>query len=277
MAQESASSVESSGSSNYGFLESLPGQRTLQGVGGIGEGEGEPGSEEEEATRVDVFPKETEEERKTRESIRNVLRLLDGDTVQVTKDVHIRLVGVHLPELMTPQERNYFERFSKESEGWLRRFLEDPEKSMKQYDGMNSSISYKDREGSGFTYYYLYVPDLLLEDMRKQELGRYDDWVKKRKGELPKETSRSRADAASAALKEAPLPPSSDEVKKDVNEYVISEAKYYYDDGTLKREEIFRDGKLMIKRLFSAKGELIDEVFYDSRAGALAGLKKTSG
>ncbi|HTL47420.1 MAG TPA: hypothetical protein VL688_05090 [Verrucomicrobiae bacterium] len=269
-AQDSASGMDSNQGSNYRFLEALPGQRP--GAVGV---PGASSEEDDEAARVEVFPKETEEERKTRDSIRNVLRLLDGDTVEVTRDVHIRMVGVHLPPEMSPQERAHFERFTEDSKGWLQKFLEDPEKAIEQYDGMNSKINYHDKEGGGFTYYYLYVPDMLLDDMRKQQLSRYDDWVKNKKGGLPtQETVKDKADLAKADLKLRPV--ENEEAHKDVKEYVISEAKYYYDDGTLKREEVFRDGKIMLKRVFSPKGELLDEVFFDARASDLVKTKKAA-
>jgi len=254
------------GAYSHRFLDALP-----QGApGGVSQVGGRDAADDA-AGKVDVFPHESEVEREERENIRSVLRLLDGDNVQISKDVHVRLVGVQVPDAKNPEDRIHFEKFAREAKSWLEKFIVDPENAVEEYTGMKTGIRYNDKEGGAFVYYYLYVPEVLLDDVRKEELKRYDDWVKKRRGELPEETAIDRADAAAADLKQRST--ASADKPKDVKEYLISEAKYYYDDGALKREEIFRDGKLMIRRTFDHKGEIIDEVFFDSRAHSIQNLK----
>ena len=86
---------------------------------------------------------------------------------------------------------------------------------------------------------------------------------------VPKQLFES-SDAAKAALKDresaVPPPVVPLELPESVRQYVISEAKYYYGDGTIRREEIFRDGKLMIRRGYNPRGELVEETFHDPKA-----------
>ncbi len=238
-------------------------------VSGVAEAGAKP--EGEDLTRTEVTPALAPEEQTLRDNIRNVLRLVDGDTVTVGKDVQVRLIGVTFPEFEDGKRNRSYEQFAERSKKWIEEFIHDPEKALQNYEGMNSRVNYKDKNGAGFVYYYLYFPDTVLEDIRKNELKRYDNLMgKKVAGRV--ETDKDRSDMVKTQLKEQkpkmpdrPAAPGS-EKPEAVDQYVISEAKYYYDDGKIKREEIFRDGKLMVKRHFDRKGDLIEETFHDSKA-----------
>ncbi len=242
-----------------------------EGLPGLAEAGPKPEGEGEELTRTEVTPALAPEEQTLRDNIRNVLRLVDGDTVAVGKDVQVRLIGVTFPEFEDGKRNRAYEQFAERSKKWIEDFIHDPEKALENYEGMNSRVNYKDKDGLGFVFYYLYFPDTVLEDIRKNELKRYDHLMGK-KVATRVETDKDRSDAAQAQLKaqqpKLPERPGSFNVEKPeaVNQYVISEAKYYYDDGRIKREEIFRDGKLMIKRHFDRKGDLIEETFHDTKA-----------
>ena len=246
------------------------GQYSYRFHGGSGGGALAPGQVggKEETSKTGVEAYETEEEKKARENIRNVLRLIDGDTVQIDQKVHIRLVGVDFPQFKNYQGNREYERFAREVRSWIDDFVKDPANSLKQHSRMSGPISYRSAEGDGFSFYYLYVPDILLEEIRKHELERYDTWVKEYRNEKQVETPSQKTARALADLGHLPsgMGQSSADRLKDVREYVISEAKYYYDDGSIKREEIYRDGKLIIKRLYSQDEELTDEQFYDEQA-----------
>lgn len=238
------------------------------GASGGGDSSGGAG-EDGDASQAEVAPALAPEEQAARDNIRNVLRLVDGDIVKVGKETQVKLIGVNFPEFEDGKRNRIYEEFAEKSKKWVEEFIRDPEAALESYEGMNSRVNYKDKNGTGFVFYYLYFPNSVLEDIRKHELTRYDKIVKKTvDGRV--ETDKDRADAAKADLKHrsAPVQPPVVPLEKpeSISQYVISEAKYYHDDGSLKREEIFRDGKLMIKRIYDRKGELTEETFHDPKA-----------
>lgn len=259
-------------------VESEYSYQFLHQVGGPGEGgeEGEEGDAGESVvTRTEVTPVLTPEEQSARDSIRNVLRLVDGDTVQVGKEIQVKLIGVDAPEFESAQRSHIFEQLTEKAKKWMEDFITNPQEALERYEGMNSKVNYKDKNGSGFVFYYLYFPNPVLEDIRRHELKRYEKIAKKIVSGI-EETDRDRSDAAKAALKThaAPPPPQAPgslEKPESVDQYVISEAKYYHDDGSLKRAEVFRDGKLIVKRTYDKEGNLLEETFNDPQAQLYAG------
>jgi|GEM_PF-2865862 len=248
-------------------------QSTARGGGGAADGLGDRSrggrGEDEEITRTEVSPALAPEEITARDNIRNVLRLVDGDTVTVGKEIQVKLIGVRFPEFEDGKRSQIYEQFAERSKKWIENFIRDPEGALESYEGMNSRVNYKDKNGLGFVFYYLYFPDSVLEDIRKHELRRYDKIIKKTvEGRV--ETDKDRSDAAKADLKHrsAPVQPPVVPMEKpeSVSQYVISEAKYYHEDGSIKREEIFRDSILMIKRTYNRQGELMEETFHDPKA-----------
>lgn len=239
------------------------------GLPGIGGGARGGIAEDEEITRTEVSPALAPEEITARDNIRNVLRLVDGDTVTVGKEIQVKLIGVKFPEFEDGKRNQIYEQFAQRSKKWIEDFIRDPESALESYEGMNSRVNYKDKNGLGFVFYYLYFPDSVLEDIRKHELRRYDKIIKKTvEGRV--ETDKDRSDAAKADIKHRSAPAQPPVVPMErpesVSQYVISEAKYYHDDGSLKREEIFRDSILMIKRTYDRQGKLMEETFHDPKA-----------
>ena len=258
-----------SGAYNYRFLDPLPQE-------GRGHAGGEAAEEEEKA---EVLPKESPEEREARENIRNVLRLVDGDTVEVGKDIQVRLVGVSFPQFENYQGNRQYEAFARRVKEWIDEFMSDPAKALSKYEAIGSHARAESKEGQGFSFFYLYLPDVLLEEIRRQELEKYDAWVKEHRSRPAGETDAQKSQRAILDLgrkedREGAASRGGADPLKEVKEYVVSEAKYYFPDGSLKREEVYRDGKLMIRRDFNRDGEVSRETFYDPQAADYTPEKK---
>lgn len=236
------------------------------------DGDGERGSfgydEMEGDAQLKAIPVETAEELRRREKIRNVLRLVEGDSVQVTTGVRVKMIGIDAPEYRGEQGRRSYQIFAAQAKKWLKSFMEDPYSAMGEYEGMDTQVNYVDKSGEEFTYYYLYMPEQLLEDIRNDELQEYDRWLKEKADKLKQETDamkkKHRADITGMGIEDLPESQSSGGNTRG-KEYMIKEQLYYYEDGSVQREEIMRDGKLMIMRKFDRQGNVIDEVFYDTR------------
>lgn len=249
---------ESSDDVSYRFLGS--GEKSQRGEFGYDEIEGD--------ADLKVIPTETAEELRRREKIRNVLRLVEGDSVQVGSGIRVKMIGVDAPEYKGEQGRRSYQIFANQAKKWLKEFMDDPYTAMGKYEGMDTQVNYKDRSGEEFTYYYLYMPDQLLEDIRKEELHEYDQWLKDKAEKLSNANAKARKNQAEImGMGIEDLPDGSDRPggPQGKREYMIKEQLYYYEDGSLKREEILRDGKPMIVRKYDRQGNLLDEVFYDTR------------
>lgn len=252
---------------NYRFLEPLPQA-----------GKGFPGSgfsgNEEQQGEAAVQPLESGEEQRERSKIRNLLRLVDGDTVTVSEKVHVQLLGVQFAGYNTEDNARY-EQIIKRIRDWLGDFMENPESALKNYEGMNSQVNYNSGKGTDLSFFYLYVPDFILEEIRRNGLAEYDDWLKK------KNVKSAPTDAAAFTLppdtqptdtfKSRLLNGKAGEKPGEVKEYLVSEAKYYYEDGSLRKEEVYKDGKLAVTRHFDRRGDLQKEEVIDS---ALKPFKK---
>lgn len=254
--------VESENS--YQFLQQFGGSvNSSAGTGDFGVQE----TEERAAQEASVL---TPEDRLLRENIRSVLKLIDGDTVQIDKDIQVRLIGVDDPDFEKEGRSAVFEQMAEKSKNWVRDFIVNPRDALQKYEGLNSKVNFTDSTGTGVVFYYLYFPNAILEDIRRQELKRYEQVAKKSVQGL-EETDKDRSDALKASIKaerdkHSAGAAGSLEEPESIDQYVISEAKYYHDDGSLKRSEIFRDGKLIVKRRYDKKGKLLEETFLESSA-----------
>jgi hypothetical protein len=125
--------------------------------------------------KLKVFPPKPAEEIKERLQIRNVLRLVEGDAVQVSKEIRVQMVGVNMPEYEgIDGQRKYYE-FADKTKKWLTEFMEKPEEMIDAYDGMGSKVKYNDEEHGNFLFYYMYVPKQFLEDVRTGQLQKFDN------------------------------------------------------------------------------------------------------
>lgn len=232
-----------------------------------GEDRGDFGYDEIEGDAdLKVIPTETAEELRRREKIRNVLRLVEGDSVQVSSGIRVKMIGVDAPEYKGDQGRRSYQIFAAQAKKWLKEFMEDPFTAMGKYEGMDTQVNYKDRSGEEFTYYYLYMPDQLLEDIRKEELNEYDLWLKEKAQKLSDANAKAKKNQAEiTGMGIEDLEGGKAGGPQGKREYMIKEQLYYHEDGSLKKEEILRDGKPMIVRQYDRQGNLIDEVFYDTR------------
>lgn len=252
-------SLDSSDSQYYQFLDPIPqGGGKLHGRSLMSSGT-EP-AKEDQSTAVSL----STEEIKERANIRSLLRLVDGETVPVSDRIYVQLLGVQFAGYADPEEKSRHDQLLRNIKKWIGEFMDNPELALRNYEGMNSQINYNAASGNDFSFYYLYVPDFILEEVRREGLSKYEDWLKRKKSKkeeregpdtsgIPKDSVLNQRESLE---KHSERPP-------EIREYVISEAKYYYDDGGIKKEEIYKDGKLGLIRHYDPNGRLSKEEVRD--------------
>jgi len=211
--------------SKYRFLDALPHPaKELSGPGFKATAEAK--------SDLNIFPIESDEEKKLRKKLTTLLKLAEGDSVMITPGTYVKFVAV--PNGQFPEEGNrYTPEVIQSTQKWLSEFIEDPDTAIHEY-GMNSHVDYESRDGEAYAYYYIYFPEDLLREIRKDRVSLYRRLVMER-GEKPEEVPEGPGN--------------------------IKGTRYYYEDGTPRKEEIYRNGKLMIARKFNPKGELVDEIY----------------
>jgi hypothetical protein len=127
---------------------------------------------------VETLPKETEEERDARENIRSVLRLVDGDVVELDSGRNVRFVSVPDEDFSEVGTQYSVPRVQK----WLDTFLKDPEQALNAYGSDGLSVS--QNEDGQFVYYHLYFPKKILDEIRTHQVERYDALMEKRRERL---------------------------------------------------------------------------------------------
>ena len=86
--------------------------------------------------------------------LRRVARVIDGDTIVLSPNEKVRLIGVDTPETVHPQKP--VECFGKAAREFTRRAV-DGKKVRIEFDGANTPRQHKDRYGR--TLVYLYTED----------------------------------------------------------------------------------------------------------------------
>jgi micrococcal nuclease len=110
----------------------------------------EAGSTSHQAARVGIF-EPSRESRKAIPEKRLVIRVIDGDTIVVTPNEKVRLIGVDTPETVHPNKA--VQCFGKDAKEFTRRMVES--KSIRLvFDESNRAHNHKDRYGRTLAYVY---------------------------------------------------------------------------------------------------------------------------
>lgn len=252
----------------YRFLQPLPHARGTLPANGSG---GEEGKGQDDSSQSAESREMTQE----RSKIRSLLRLVDGDTVPVNERMYVQLLGVQFASYNNDGDSGRSETIIKRIKEWIFDFMENPEDALRNYEGMNSKVNYKDGKGKDLSFFYLYVPDFALDEVRRRGLRDYEAWLKNKrtKKSLPPESrapGKDKAAGDSVSFKDKLLSGSSSGEKPgDVQEYVVSEAKYYYGNGTIKKAEVYKNGKLALIRNYDERGRMLKEEAFDPEIKAV--------
>lgn len=232
------------------------------GIGGSGFQEGsepyDPMTEEES-----LVP-----DKKMAEQVKKLIKLIDGETVILSNGANVRLIGIDVPDLDSNMNQGDYQSFVKQTSQWIRAFVKNPEDAMEAYPGANRQFSHKDGTGRTFVYFYMYFPEQILDEVRKIEIARMNGSERDREYERPVDMSTKniatlQREAFEQAKEAREMENRGALGYKEVERYVVSVARYYHDDGTIKKEEIFRDGELLTEKKYDRNGRLIFARNYD--------------
>jgi micrococcal nuclease len=110
----------------------------------------EAGSTSRQVARVGIFEPSRESRNEIPEK-RSVIRVIDGDTIVVTPNEKVRLIGVDTPETVHPNK--VVQCFGKDAKEFTRTMVES--KSIRLvFDEANRGRNHKDRYGRTLAYVY---------------------------------------------------------------------------------------------------------------------------
>lgn len=100
--------------------------------------------------------------------IRDCVRVIDGDTVELDQGEKVRLIGVDTPETVHPNKP--VEQFGKEASTFTRRLVQG-QKVIVAYDQTNTPAKHKDKYGRTLAYVYLLNGTLVNLEIIQQGYG----------------------------------------------------------------------------------------------------------
>jgi hypothetical protein len=195
---------------------------------------------------------------------RSFLRLFSGDTIRLESGEHVSVIGVNVPDFKERVDQERYAELTQTARKWVTELINNPNSADVAYGIGSKQVRTQGSMGSLMVFFYLYMPDGLMEDIRNRELREYynEERTKKLKDEL---AQRARSGETADEYRK----PEDDRFKEEIQtkrlvirksaQTDVSAAKYYYSNGMIKREEVYYDGMLVIKNMYDERGRLVNQ------------------